>query len=349
MSTCSSPTNTAIGRRMRPTFLKPGSSSTRGFSVLHSRGGHRDSRWRPAYNDGHPPAIIRFAGKDIPNPANKPAPSMLGAAQKTWFSGGTEGLPARRGRSGAIRSRRLRGAPIRKTCQRGSPPWGGAGYATFGGSDWSTMITERAEIFDAIRKPASPASPSSPAIVTRSGRGCHLRHCRRDHLIPSVWNSSSARSRPRASSRRRNTSCPRTRRCERCISRSVRCHETRGDPQHARAAWGTRGTGVWAFRGPSEGASALKSGFVTASFICGSRWTRLRDRAGDTGCARDRVRVYSASRRAEYRAGWRAAVIRVSHRARLWKRGERPSMEQRILEGIACAFDLTSRRSAATR
>src|SRR5262249_56612261 len=33
----------------------------------------------------------------------------------------------------------------------GSPPWGGAGFASLGGGDWSVLITERGEIFDAVR------------------------------------------------------------------------------------------------------------------------------------------------------------------------------------------------------
>lgn len=33
----------------------------------------------------------------------------------------------------------------------GSPPWGGAGYASFGGNDWSAFIVERGEIYDSIR------------------------------------------------------------------------------------------------------------------------------------------------------------------------------------------------------
>ena len=104
------------------------------------------------YDGGRPPAAIRFAGKDIPNPRrDKPAPSMLGAEQKQWF---LAHLKASRapwkiwGNSLATLS--WRGDPQR--LPDGAPPWGGAGYATFGGSDWSSFVAERGEIFDEVRR-----------------------------------------------------------------------------------------------------------------------------------------------------------------------------------------------------
>src|SRR5581483_7161754 len=103
------------------------------------------------YNGGHPPATIRFAGKDIPNPRReKPAPSMLGVQQKAWF---LSQLKASRapwkiwGNSLATLS--WRADP--QNLPPGSPSWGGAGYASFGGGDWSTLIAERGEICDAVR------------------------------------------------------------------------------------------------------------------------------------------------------------------------------------------------------
>ena len=43
------------------------------------------------------------------------------------------------------------GDPQADSILEGSPAWGGGGYATLGGSDWSTFVAERAEIFDAVR------------------------------------------------------------------------------------------------------------------------------------------------------------------------------------------------------
>ena len=103
------------------------------------------------YDGGHPPATIPFAGKAITNSRrDKPAPSMLGVEQKAWF---LSQLKAARapwkiwGNSLATLS--WRADP--KNLPAGSPPWGGAGFATFGGSDWSTLIAERGEICDAVR------------------------------------------------------------------------------------------------------------------------------------------------------------------------------------------------------
>jgi len=103
------------------------------------------------YNGGNPPATIKFAGKDIPNSRrDKPAPSMLGAEQKAWF---LSQLKASRapwkvwGNSLATLSSRA----DPQNLPPGSPEWGGAGFASLGGGDWSELITERGEIFDAVR------------------------------------------------------------------------------------------------------------------------------------------------------------------------------------------------------
>jgi len=103
------------------------------------------------YNGGNPPATIKFAGKDIPNSRrDKLAPSMLGAEQKAWF---LSQLKASRapwkiwGNSLATLSSRA----DPQNLPPGSPSWGGAGFASLGGGDWSERITERSEIFDAVR------------------------------------------------------------------------------------------------------------------------------------------------------------------------------------------------------
>lgn len=104
------------------------------------------------FNAGRPPATIRFGEASVPNfRASAPTQTILGAEQKVWFlrtlrrstatwkvwgcSQGTldwradpQNLPADHGRR-----------------------WPGAGYAGFGGGDFSTAYTERAEIYDAIR------------------------------------------------------------------------------------------------------------------------------------------------------------------------------------------------------
>ncbi|MFN7956703.1 MAG: alkaline phosphatase D family protein [Candidatus Eisenbacteria bacterium] len=103
------------------------------------------------YDGGHPPATIRFAGKDIHNSrADGLPPSMLGVEQKAWFLS-------------QLRSSRtpwkVWGNSLPTLTERtdpqnlppGSPAWGGSGYASLGGGDWSNLVTERNEIFDAVR------------------------------------------------------------------------------------------------------------------------------------------------------------------------------------------------------
>jgi len=104
-----------------------------------------------SYDGGRPPATIRFAGKDIPNSRrDKPAPSVLGVEQKAWFLSGLKSSRAPWkiwGSSLATLSNRA----DPQNLPPGSPPWGGGGFASLGGGDWSIQVTERGEIFDAVR------------------------------------------------------------------------------------------------------------------------------------------------------------------------------------------------------
>jgi alkaline phosphatase D len=105
-----------------------------------------------AYDGGHPPVTIRFAGKDIPNPRrDKPAQSMLGREQKEWFLSRLKASSAPWkiwGNSLATLSSRA----DPQNLPPGSPSWGGAGFATLSGGDWSALVAERGEIYDAVRE-----------------------------------------------------------------------------------------------------------------------------------------------------------------------------------------------------
>lgn len=105
------------------------------------------------YNGGRPPDTIRFANQDIPN-ARKHSPphTMLGVAQKAWFLQQLQGSRA----AWKIWGNSL-GTLDWRTDPQNLPegittPWPGSGYACFGGGDWSGYVTERAEIFDFIRR-----------------------------------------------------------------------------------------------------------------------------------------------------------------------------------------------------
>ena len=105
-------------------------------------------------------------------------------------------LAARPGRSGAIRSARSSGAPIRRICPPELVgPWPGAGYASLGGSDWSGYLIERAEIFDFVRE---QRITGFAIVVGRpplaSGPDAPRRRCRRESSSQSASRSSPARS-----------------------------------------------------------------------------------------------------------------------------------------------------------
>jgi alkaline phosphatase D len=105
-----------------------------------------------AYANGHPPATIRFGDVDVPNfRKDQPSQAILGAEQKAWF---LERLKTSRatwkiwGASGGTLDWRAdpQNLPAGMT-----KPWPGTGYAGFGGGDHSAAYVERAEIYDVVR------------------------------------------------------------------------------------------------------------------------------------------------------------------------------------------------------
>ncbi|MBV9888554.1 MAG: alkaline phosphatase D family protein [Acidobacteria bacterium] len=104
------------------------------------------------WNGGEPPATIRFGGTDVPNFfKDRPAQTILGAEQKAWF---LEKLRASKatwkiwGNTTATLDMR---ADPQNLPAGADKPWPGAGYAGFGGGDHSTAYVERAEIYDFVR------------------------------------------------------------------------------------------------------------------------------------------------------------------------------------------------------
>ncbi len=105
-----------------------------------------------AWGGGKPPATIRFGSNDVPNFRRDGSPhTILGAAQKEWF--------LERLRSSAA-TWKIWGNSMGTLDFRADPQnlpegadqrWPGAGYAGFGGGDYSGAYHERAEIYDFIR------------------------------------------------------------------------------------------------------------------------------------------------------------------------------------------------------
>ena len=104
-----------------------------------------------AYNGGKPPDSIRFGGKEIPNFCkDQPAQTILGAEQKAWFLERLRGSQA---------TWKIWGNTAATLDMRADPqnlpagltePWPGAGYAGFGGGDPSSAYVERGEIYDFV-------------------------------------------------------------------------------------------------------------------------------------------------------------------------------------------------------
>jgi alkaline phosphatase D len=109
-----------------------------------------------AYNNGHPPATIKYGANEVPNfRRDQPPTTILGAEQKAWFL-------ERLRKSKA--TWKIWGDTIATLDMRADPQnlpagltkaWPGAGYAGFdastGAGDHSTAYVERGEIYDAIR------------------------------------------------------------------------------------------------------------------------------------------------------------------------------------------------------
>ncbi len=101
------------------------------------------------YNDGHPPATIRVDGKDIPNWCkDRPAGTMLGKEQKTWF---LETLAASKTRW-KVWGNTVGSLDARIDFQNQNVvPFPDKGYATITTGDWSGYRSERGEIYDFVK------------------------------------------------------------------------------------------------------------------------------------------------------------------------------------------------------
>jgi alkaline phosphatase D len=105
-----------------------------------------------SWNGGRPPATIPFGGTEVPNfRRDQPPQTILGAVQKGWFLDRLRASTA---------TWKVWGNSLGTLDWRADPqnlpagltmPWPGAGYAGFGGGDHSAAYVERAEIYDTVR------------------------------------------------------------------------------------------------------------------------------------------------------------------------------------------------------
>jgi alkaline phosphatase D len=105
-----------------------------------------------AFNEGRAPEIIEFADERVPNYMKRAPPqTLLGREQRAWFLEKLRRSPATWKVWGcSVGTLDWRADPQNLPAER-MPRWPGQGYAGFGGGDFSTAYTERAQIYAVVR------------------------------------------------------------------------------------------------------------------------------------------------------------------------------------------------------
>ena len=106
-----------------------------------------------SYQGGQPPEVIRFNGRELPNPRrNSPSQTILGAAQKSWFLSqlrNSKAIWKLWGNSVGMLDWRL---DFQNLPDDVGVKWPTTGYAMLSGDDWSGYRNERAEILEFVRR-----------------------------------------------------------------------------------------------------------------------------------------------------------------------------------------------------
>lgn len=105
-----------------------------------------------AYNNGKPPATIRWGVTDVPNFCkDQPPQTILGAEQKEWFLRRLRHSQATWKIWGNTTATLDMRADPQRLPEGMTKRWPGAGFAGFGGGDHSSAYVERAEIYDFVQ------------------------------------------------------------------------------------------------------------------------------------------------------------------------------------------------------
>ncbi len=287
-----------------------------------------------AYRNGRPPSTIRFGDVEVPNfRKSDPPQTILGAEQKTWFLDRLRHSKA---------TWKIWGCSLGTLDWRVDPqnlppgltkPWP-AGYAGLGGGDHSAAYMERSEIYDVIREtgitgfatvagdrhsfwaglaakslPPEPFEPVGIAFITGSISSPGLveakeYRARKDDPLRALFLVDAADGqKPHATVnlllRHGVRSC-------------LEFHKTK-DKKRAVAASNPSLAPHLSFvdmGGHGYSTVRVTSDIFETDFVCIPRPIERSDGA-DGGPLRYRIR----------------------HRARLWKNGERPQLEQLVIEG----------------
>lgn len=292
-----------------------------------------------AYNGGHPPATIKYGDKEIANfRRGEPVTTLLGAEQKTWF---LERLKRSKATwkiwANTVATLDMRADPQNLPAGL-AKSWPGAGYAGFdantGAGDHSTAYRERGEIYDFVRDngitgfatvagdrhsfwagfaakglPPKTFEPVGIAFVTGSisapGIVEAFEHAfPKDHpLRPIYVGQGPADQQPQ----------PTMNLLLRHGVRSCFQYVNSGDLEKARAVSNPELSPHLSFvdmAGHGYSVVRVTNEMLETEFVCIPRPIERSERA-DGG----------------------PIVYRTRHRARLWRKGEKPSLDLQVLEG----------------
>ena len=293
-----------------------------------------------AFNGGHPPASILHGGAEIANfRRDRPPTTILGAEQKVWFLERLRNSKATWKIWGdTVATLDMRADPQNLPAGVTTAPWPGTGYAgfsaSFGAGDHSTAYVERGDIYDFVRdhgitgfatvagdrhsfwaglaakalppKPFEPVgiafvtgSISAPGIVEALEHGLPKEH----PLRPLFVGQGPADTRPQ----------PTLNLLLRHGVRSCIEYEKSGDINKARALSNPDLSPHISFvdmGGHGYAVVRVTSDDFETEFVCIPRPLERSERA-DGG----------------------PLLYRTRHRAKLWRKGERPQLDLQILEG----------------
>ena len=287
------------------------------------------------YNGGSPPETIRFGARQLPN-ARKDSPpqTMLGAKQKAWFCEQLRGSQA----VWKIWGNSL-GTLEWRTDPQNLPaglttPWPGGGYATLGGGDWSGYLTERAEIFDFVKanRIAGFAIVSGDRHSFWAGRAAKALPPRQfDPVgVAFITGSLSAPALPESAEHNLVREHP---------LRSLYLHQSTPDAPVQRTMnmllmHGVRSCLEYAKSGDYQKALAAANPDVAPHLefldLGGHGYARVS--ATDAALDVEFVCIPRPLERSKGEDGG-PLLYRVTHRAKLWKPGETPTLERTQLEG----------------
>jgi alkaline phosphatase D len=288
-----------------------------------------------AWDRGRPPEAIRYGDHDVPNfRRDEPPQTILGATQKAWF---LERLKESRatwkvwGNSQGTLDWRAdpQNLPVGLT-----RPWPGAGYAGFGGGDHGAAYVERGEILDFVAReriggfacvagdrhsfwaglmakalPPAEFSPVGVAFITGSISAAGIVEAY-EHRFPKAHPLRALYLADRAGGAKPEATF------NMLLRHGVRsCLEyaASGDVRKARAVSNGDNAPHLAFvdmGGHGYAVVKVSDDAIESEFVCIPR-PIVRNPAPDGGALR----------------------YRIVHRAPRWEPGERPILEQRVIEG----------------